>query len=260
MTTRLSAFRTMVLPALLALSPLFAQAQGAEPESAPSQTAQAVQQANKIHLGYVRTSSSAVNSDTQRGLEALATELTKRTAIKPKGVVALDVERDDLSFHQFIYWPVTPDARPLSEAAQKRVQNYIDNGGVILFDLRDAGGVMRDQRALQRLLSDMNIKPLVTMAKDHTLTKTFYLLSGLPGSSAHGALWVEAAGAKGTESVSTVIVGDNNWADAWAGKTVLQNSREREMALRAGINMVVYAYTGNFKADPIHDVLERLKR
>lgn len=260
MTIRHSAFRTLLLPALLALSPLFAQAQENSPEAPPAERAQSLSRANRIHLGYVRTSSGAVNSDTQRGMEALATELTKRTAIKPQGVVALDVDRDDLSFYQFIYWPVTPDARPLSEAAQKRVQNYIDNGGVILFDLKDAGGLMRDQRALRRLLADMNIKPLAAMAKDHTLTKTFYLLSGLPGTSTHGTPWVEMAGIKGTEAVSSVIIGDNNWADAWAGKTVLQNSREREMALRAGINIVVYAYTGNFKADPIHPVLERLKR
>lgn len=250
----------MLLPAFIALSPLFAQAQANAPETAPAPNVQTQQRATRIHLGYVRTSSGPVNSDTQRGMEALAAELSKRTAIKPQGVVALDVDRDDLSFYQFIYWPVTPDARPLSEAAQKRVQNYIDNGGVILFDLKDAGGVMRNQRALQRLLADVNIRPLAAMAKDHTLTKTFYLLSGLPGTSSHGVPWVENAVVKGTEAVSSVIIGDNNWADAWAGKTVLQNSREREMALRAGINIVVYAYTGNFKADPIHQVLERLKR
>jgi len=38
--------------------------------------------------------------------------------------------------------------------------------------------------------------------------------------------------------------------------------RQREMALRAGVNLVVYALTGNYKADQIHvpALLERLGR
>jgi len=38
--------------------------------------------------------------------------------------------------------------------------------------------------------------------------------------------------------------------------------RQREMALRAGVNLVVYSLTGNYKADQIHvpALLERLGR
>lgn len=36
--------------------------------------------------------------------------------------------------------------------------------------------------------------------------------------------------------------------------------RQREMALRAGVNLVMYALTGNYKADQVHvpALLERL--
>lgn len=258
--------RAVVLPATLALGSLFnglalpALAQES-PLNAPAVTANpADKKILQIELGYVRSSSGAVNSETQAGLSALAEEVKKRTAVDVQGVKALDPENDDLSLYQFIYWPVTPDAKTLSEKARSNVQHYINTGGVILFDLRDAGGVMRNQQSLQRLMAGISLKPLTALAKDHTLTKTFYQLAGLPGSSAFGTTWVEKNEGKGTESVSSVIIGDSNWAGAWAGRSVLSTSREREMALRSGINMVLYAYTGNFKSDPIQPVLERLTR
>lgn len=258
--------RTVLLPAALALSPFYNAASqtgvsAKELMEVPQYTRnQVAQKAQIIELAYIRSSSSQVNSETQAGLTSLAAEVKKRTAIDVQGIKALDPAQDDLSHYQFIYWPVTPDAQPLNQKARQNIQHYISTGGVILFDLRDAGGVMRDQRALQRLVADISLKPLTALPKDHTLTKTFYQLSGLPGSSSYGTTWVEQPGAPGTESVSSVIIGDSNWAGAWAGRSVLSTSREREMALRAGINMVLYAYTGDFKSDPIQPVLERLSR
>lgn len=253
MVSRRQALKALGLPFLAGLAPAFVAAQTTTDSAA-------AKYANNIHLGYMRTSSGQINSDTQRGMEALADHVGKRrTSVRVAGAVALDPDQDDLSFFQFIYWPVTPDARALSEKARARVQHYIDSGGVILFDMRSAGGAMRDPRALRRLLADINIKPLQDLPKDHTLTKTFYLLSALPGSSAHGNVSVEVL-TKGIENISSVIIGDNNWADAWAGKSVLPGTREHDMAMRAGVNMVLYAYGGRFKDEPIHETLERMNR
>lgn len=260
MTSRRQAMTALLLPAFAALVPVFAAAQTPSGTPPASVSANALKYTNNLQLGYVRTTSAQLNADTQKGMEELCAEVKKRTAVKLQGVVGLDLERDDISFFHFMYWPVTPDAKPLSELAQKRVQHYIDTGGVILFDLRDAGGAMRDKRALRRVLADLNIAPLMQLPKDHILTKTFYILSNLPGSSAHGITEVEVPAAKGIERVSSLIAGDNNWGDAWAGKTVLPGTREREMALRAGIHLVLGAYGGNFKTDPILPVLERLGR
>ena len=262
-TSRRQSLKAFWLPAVAAFAPIFALAQtlpGAPPPEAgaapPSATAQ--KYTNNMYLGYVRSSSGQLNSDAQHGMDALAAEVKKRTTLKLAGAVGLNPAQDDLSYFRFIYWPITPDAQPLSDAARQRVQHYMDSGGIILFDARDAGGVMRDQRALRRVLADLNIAPLTTLGEGHTLTKTFFLLAKMPGSSAHGATWVETNAPKGTEAISAVIIGENNWADAWAGKTVLPGTKERENALRAGINMVLYAYAGNFKTDPINDVLKKM--
>ena len=57
-----------------------------------------------------------------------------------------------------------------------------------------------------------------------------------------------------------MIIGGNDWASAWAvdgnGRFLSAPSPggelQREMALRFGINLVIYALTGNYKADVVH--------
>ncbi len=70
------------------------------------------------------------------------------------------------------------------------------------------------------------------------------------------------------DGVSSIIIGANDWAGAWAVNEIGQplfpvvpgGERQREMALRFGINLVMYALTGNYKADQVHfpAILERL--
>lgn len=259
MTTRRHALGALGLPVLLALGPLFAQAQQISAPAAPSAD-QAQKYANNIYLGYVRSTSSALNSETDQAVRNLAEAVRTRTAIPAQGAAPLNPDTDDLSFFHFIYWPVTPDAQPLSEKARARVQDYLDTGGVILFDLRDGNGMMRDVRAARRLLGDLNIPALKTLATDHPVTKGFYLLPNLSGSSTHGVTQVEVPPPKGVEKISSVIIGDNNWGGAWAGRTVLPGSREHEMAMRAGINVVLYAYMGNIKLEPINDQLKKINQ
>jgi hypothetical protein len=91
-------------------------------------------------------------------------------------------------------------------------------------------------------------------------------------------LWIEAlpppdkngvsAPARGGDSVSPVIIGGNDWASAWAtdsrgrplSEPVPGGDAQREQALRFGVNLVMYALTGNYKTDQVHApaLLERL--
>jgi len=115
--------------------------------------------------------------------------------------------------------------------------------------------------------------PLQVVPRDHVLTRSFYLLEDLPGRYSDSDVWVEAATAEaGTvnDGVSPVVIGGNAWAEAWAtddrGLPVfavgagLDGERQREMAHRFGVNLIMYVLTGNYKSDQIHvpALLERL--
>ena len=106
------------------------------------------------------------------------------------------------------------------------------------------------------------------MPSDHVLTRTYYLLREFPGRWAGGRLWVARKGSRVNDGVSSVIVGGHDWASAWAldderkplYPVVPGGERQREMAFRFGINLVMYVLTGNYKADQVHvpAIMERL--
>ena len=90
------------------------------------------------------------------------------------------------------------------------------------------------------------------------------LLRAFPGRSMSTRLWAESsAAAQARDGVSTLFVGDGDWASAWASASGLpQGARQRELALRFGVNLVMVALTGNYKADQVHvpALLERMGR
>ena len=135
-------------------------------------------------------------------------------------------------------------------------------------------------QALRNILSSLDIPELEPVPRDHVLTKTFYLLKDFPGRFSNGRLWVEALPeqnedeedanrpARAGDGVSSIIITSNDLAGAWAqrpdGQYMLpvdaSEQRQREFAFRAGVNIVMYTLTGNYKADQVHvpALLERL--
>ena len=163
-------------------------------------------------------------------------------------------------------------------ATLAKMDAYMKNGGTIFFDLRDDAsglesltGAAGATDALRRILAKLDIPPLEPVPENHVLTKAFYLLRDFPGRYARGQLWVERSDASTTnnvDGVSSIIIGSNDYAAAWAMDdnsnplyaVIPGNDRQREMAFRTGINVVMYALTGNYKADQVHipALLERL--
>jgi hypothetical protein len=136
-------------------------------------------------------------------------------------------------------------------------------------------------RRLQRIAAGLDIPPLEPVPADHVLTRTFYLLGDFPGRYQGGTVWVEAAPADAeraegmpfrnlNDGVTPVVIGANDWAAAWAvdddGMPLLPvgrgstGERQREIALRFGINLIMHVLSGNYKSDQVHvpALLERL--
>jgi hypothetical protein len=235
-------------------------------------------------LAYVVTGLPDVDNMSRAGLTGLGNALRARTSYMPEEPVGVDLVKDDLAFFPLIYWPMDPREKDLSPQAISKLADYMRNGGTILFDTRDLTlGAVRGpnspgEQTLRRLLAKLDLPPLEPVPSDHVLTKAFYLLRDFPGRWDGGKVWVEAlppadpnaglAPARGGDGVSPVIIGGNDWAAAWAvgpdGQPVVDvvpgGGRQRELAIRFGINLVMYALTGNYKADQVHvpALLQRL--
>ena len=117
-------------------------------------------------------------------------------------------------------------------------------------------------------MKGLNIPSLQPIQPDHVLTKAFYLMQEFPGRWTGGGLWVEPTTDRVNDGVATVIIGSNDYAGAWAvdaqGRpafaVVPGGEAQREQAYRFGVNLVMYALTGNYKSDQVHvpAILERL--
>ena len=272
-------FALAFLPGLLApaLSP---QAFAAEPKSTGDAADDfALKAALDTRLAFVRTGDAETDRTSEAGLSGLSRVLRARTALEPTEPVGVDINKDELSFFPVLYWPVLESAEPMSDETLAKIDAYMKQGGMIIFDTRDQESVAyggTQGQALNRLIGQLDVPPLEPVPENHVLTRSFYLLRGFPGRWDGGSLWVEAVPAgdsehnarSRTDGVSSLVITSNDLASAWAldesnrpiYPVVPGGEIQREMAFRAGVNLVMYALTGNYKADQVHvpALLERL--
>ena len=267
----------------LALPAPDAQAQTADPAA----DARGIEATRGVVLAHVLTGDPQVDETAAAGLRGLGDQLWLRTSVEPEPPMGIDLEKDELAFFPFLYWPITPDQPLPSSRAYARLNAFLRTGGMILFDSRDAdiaatGGTTPEAAMLQLLAAGLDVPPLDIIPEDHVLNRSFYLLQGFPGRYNAPDLWVEAPPPDAgdlqegqafrplNDGVTPVIIGGNDWAAAWAvdgaGAPLypvgrgLAGEDQREMAFRFGINVVMHVLTGNYKSDQVHvpALLERL--
>ena len=242
--------------------------------------------AGEVTFANVLTGNQSLDTLSLAAMRGLARTLFERTSVEPSDPRSVDLEEDELSFYPLLYWPITPDQTRPSDAAYARLNEYLRGGGMILFDTRDAdtarlGANSPEGAKLRELAAPLDIPPLERIPQDHVLTRAFYLLQDFPGRYNSRDVWVEAAPEDAiqiegmpfrdlNDGVTPVIVGGNDWASAWAiddsgyaMRTVgrgYTGERQREMALRFGVNLVMHVLTGNYKSDQVHvpALLDRL--
>jgi len=224
---------------------------------------------SKTYLAYVETGSLETDHVSAAGLEGLARVLQRRTSLDDIGVTGVNLETDELVFFPLLYWPLNLANPPLSAQAAQRVNDYLRHGGMILFDSGSSDQPFT-MVAMKSRLGGVEIPPLVRIPDKHVLRRSFYLLDQFPGRNAGGDLWLEPEELATFDGVASVIAGNGAWAGAWA---VGENGRplypctpggeeQREYAYRFGVNIVMYALTGNYKSDQLHAraLLEKLNR
>jgi hypothetical protein len=254
---------------------------GKESAATAAATEFALQASLETRLAYVVTGNEETDRISKAGLMGLSKVLTARTAVEPGEPMGIDPAHDELVFFPLIYWPVLADAEPLPDRVLARVDAYMKQGGLIVFDTKNDGtfaGLLPGGAAtpLGQLLGKLDIPPLQRVPEGHVLTKAFYLLQAFPGRWDNGDPWVEAQAEASdaarrsvkSDGVSSIIVTSNDLAAAWAldeaggpmFAAVPGGEEQREQSYRVGVNIVMYALTGNYKSDQVHvpAILERL--
>ncbi len=258
------------------------------PDSSHAQSVDefALMATSEVVLAHVLTGNAQVDDMAQAGLFGLSDTLLRRTSVEPGTPLGVDIERDELAFFPLLYWPITVDQPLPSQAAYDKLNRYMATGGMILFDTRDGdrdvlGSQTPEGQKLRAIAAGLSIPPLERIPADHVLTRTFYLLQDFPGRYNAPALWVEAADPNAeliegmpfrnlNDGVTPVVIGGNDWAAAWAispqgmylfpvGRGAA-GERQREIAYRFGVNLVMHVLTGNYKSDQVHvpALLDRL--
>ncbi len=274
--------------ALLLLGLMALPQTGFAQETAPDPNADAfaLRATTQMVMGHVLTGDQGVDDIAQAGLYGLSSTLFQRTSIEPGVPLGVNIETDELAFFPFLYWPITATQAMPSRDAYAKLNRYLRTGGMILFDTRDAdtatfGSASPEGRKLQAIAAGLDIPPIEPVPADHVLTRSFYLLQDFPGRYDSRDVWVEAAPPDAVQAdgmpfrnlndgVTPVVIGGNDWAAAWAtdqnGNRMfpvgrgMAGERQREIAMRFGVNLMMYVLTGNYKSDQVHvpALLERL--
>jgi hypothetical protein len=223
-------------------------------------------------LGYIETSDSELDQMDKQGLEGLSQYVNARTAAtlyEPDVVVP---GKTDLSFYPMLYWSIPPDAQPLSAQAAQALNDFTSRGGILMIDTNDSAPgadlTPGSDVNLRRATKGLQIPPLTPLNIDHVLARTFYLCRDYPGRYEGGSVWVQQGEDRNNDDVSPVIIGGNDWVAAWAVNSdgtypyavIPGGDRQRTWAYRFGVNLVMYALTGNYKGDQVHvqAILQRL--
>ncbi len=209
--------------------------------------------AHKIQFAWVDTGNSTLNTIAKQGLTSLSYVLANRTTVEPVAPVMVNPATDDLGFYPILFWSVPPNLGKINKKATENLRLYIENGGLLVIDtLTDIGS---SAAAGKIILNHILPMPLGALRDDHVINRSYYLLRGKTPGRADGSLWVET-----TRHLPRLIVGNHDWLGAWAHDengtprraVTPGGEQQRSLAFRFGINLVMYALLGDYKADQLH--------
>jgi hypothetical protein len=236
-----------------------------------------IESTREVRLAYALTGDPKVDAISRAGLVGLSWILRQRTAIEPSVPIGVHLDDSSILLYPLVYWPVTGKEQIFTDKAVHNIDGYLKMGGMILLDTRDQGNVsevspefVRAKKLLRKILEALDPPALLPVPDGHALRQAFYLINRFPGRWDGGNVWVERYEGGVNDGVSSLVIGGHDWAAAWAlspsGNPLFPlvpgGEPQREMAFRFGVNLVMYALTGNYKADQVHipSILGRLQR
>ena len=201
-------------------------------------------------------------------LRSLLAQVTRRTSIEVnREPVALNVSDPDLFRHPFIYMGGDEEFSPFPEKDLKVLRNYLSYGGFLFIDDNSAQADSAFDTSVQKMISALFPQnPLRKIQRDHSVFRSFYLLNTVSGRSIVKP-YLEGISIKGR---TVLLYSSNDQGGAWSRNklghwnydVITGGRRQRQLAIRLGVNIIMYALTLDYKKDMVHlpIILERLRR
>ncbi|KKO20215.1 MAG: hypothetical protein DCC43_05930 [Candidatus Brocadia sp.] len=217
----------------------------------------AMGEASKVTFAQLEYSGGNWNPRPNTG-KRLMWELVKRTSVEARiDTVILRADDANLFEYPFLYMSGDQEFPPFGEREIGNLKLYLEFGGTLLIDdcigKSDFGFDKSVRREIKRLFAN---KSLEKLPAEHTIFKSFYLLN-----QAYGRI-VEKSYLEGVtlENRAAIIYSQNDLGGAWSkdplGTWEYQvtpgGEVQRSMAFRLGINIIMYALTGDYKQDQVH--------
>jgi len=187
----------------------------------------------------------------------LAWEVRKRTSVDTR-LEPSHARLDDPAIFDtpFLYWSGDAAFDALSDAEVRGLRRFLEFGGFVLVDDAAPEQDGFDASIRRELARAMPSAPLGSVPDDHTLYRSFYLLSRPEGR------------VRGPDHLEGIVLGDRlalvysrhdlggAWArdnlGAWEQAVVPGGEAQRERAIRLGVNVVMYALCLDYKDDQVH--------
>jgi hypothetical protein len=191
-------------------------------------------------------------------IRRLGWDLAQRTSIDTgTDAVPVRLGRPGLHRHPMLYLSGDGAMPPFAEAELATLRRHLQYGGFLLVDSADAsdgnGFDASVRRELARLLP---ASPLLRIAREHVVYKSFYLLDH-QGGRVLVKPWLEAQALGGRLAV---VYSQNDLGGAWARGELGDweypctpgGEPQRETAFRLGVNLAMYALCTDYKDDAVH--------
>jgi hypothetical protein len=192
------------------------------------------------------------------GLRRIAWELQRRTSVEvlPEARPCL-LDSAEIFEYPFLYLGGEGDFPPFSEAEVQNLRRYLTFGGFLLGDANDGSeGSGFDEAFRREMARVLPQNPLTTVPSTHVVFKSFFLLEAAPGRLLNKPYLQACMLGKR----AAVMYSQNDLAGAWsrteAGDYEFDVSPggepQRELAIRLGINVCMYALCLDYKDDAVH--------
>jgi hypothetical protein len=201
-------------------------------------------------------------------LRSLLAQVSRRTSIEVnREPVALKLSDPELFRHPFIYMGGDEEFDSFSEKDLAILRNYLSYGGFLFIDDSSAKAGSAFDASVRKMISALFPQnPLRKISRDHSIFRSFYLLNTVSGRSIIKP-YLEGISIKGR---TVLMYSSNDQSGAWSRSklghwnydVIAGGYRQRQLAIRLGVNIIMYALTLDYKKDMVHlpIILERLRR